>query len=104
MAERVTLQRPVDVQDPSTGEVSIEWETVTTLRAKVDGIKANERYTMQEVTSNRGYTVWIRWRSDVAQKWRFVWGSKVLDIIDVPDQQKRGRLLSVFCTEGLTDG
>lgn len=102
--QRVVLQRPVETQDPSTGEVSVSWATVATLWASVDAVRANERFSLSEVTSNRAYTVWVRWRSGIDQKSRLVWGSRVLEVVDVPDQQKRGRLLSVFCTEGLTEG
>jgi SPP1 family predicted phage head-tail adaptor len=102
--QRVVLQRAVESQDPGTGEVSVSWQTVATLWASVDGLKANERYSLNEVTSNRAYTVWVRWRADIRQKDRLVWGSCVLEIVDVPNQQRRGRLLSLFCTEGLTEG
>lgn len=102
--QRLTLQRPVETQDPSTGEVSVSWVTVARLWARVDGLKANERFSLSEITSNRAYTVWVRWRDDITQKTRLLWGSRVLEVVDVPDQQRRGRMLALFCTEGLTQG
>lgn len=84
--------------------------------ARVDGMKAGDRYQDPDVASGvrtvSSMTVWIR--ADVFTRlglttadkavWKKASGDVALDILDIPDQQLRGRLIAVICRAGLNNG
>jgi SPP1 family predicted phage head-tail adaptor len=103
--QRITVQRKVKgSQNPVSGTVAYVWTTFATLWACVDAIKANERYDAEQTLAGRDYTVWIRWRGDISANDRIVWNGQNLNITSVPDQQKRGRFLALFCESGVNEG
>lgn len=87
-----------------------------TVWARVDGTKAGDRYQDPDVASGvrtvSSMTVWIR--ADVFTRlglttadkavWKKASGDVALDILDIPDQQLRGRLIAVVCRAGLNNG
>ena len=70
----------------------------------MDALKANERFQAEQELSGGEYTVWIRWRKNMSPAMRILWGDRILDIKGIPDQQKRGRLLALFCQTGVNAG
>lgn len=81
--------------------------------AAVDGMKASgaERVVTDGTRSVYGYTVWVR--ADVIKRLgvkvtdRFVWtwnDDMPLDILDLPDQGLRGRLMACMCEAGVNAG
>lgn len=70
----------------------------------MDALKASERFQAEQELSGGEYTVWIRWRGDLSTNMRILWGNRKLDILGIPDQQKRGRLLALFCRTGVNSG
>lgn len=48
--------------------------------------------------------MWIYWRDDVTSNMRIKWGSRIFEITGIPDNQKRGLFLSLFCEEGVSNG
>lgn len=113
--ERVQFMRTTVAQDAN----GFPTETTTSLGtfwAKVDGTKAGERFQDPDVASGvrtvSSYSVWIR--SDVfvriglttADKavWKKASGDVPMDVLDIPDQQLRGRLIAVVCRTGLNNG
>lgn len=109
--ERVTFTRSSVTQNAQGDPVSTD-ATLGTVWARVDGMKAGERFQDPELASGvqtvSSYTVWIR--SDVFDRLalttadRATWKGRVMDILDIPDQQLRGRLIAVVCREGLIGG
>ncbi len=103
--QRIVVQQKIDgAQDPVSGVVSFVWTTFVTLWACVDATKANERYLGQQEASGKGYTVWVRWRGDLNENMRILWNGEELNIISIPDNQKRGRFMSIFATAGENEG
>lgn len=111
--ERVTIQRKVTTQSPTTGEVTHTWQTVLPVWAAVDSARvdniaasvANETEQAGAITASRFYTVWIRYRAGIDSNMRIVRkNGAVLDIKGIPDNGKTGRLMALFCYEGLNDG
>jgi head-tail adaptor len=109
--ERVTIQRLTIAQN-ANGQVSRSWTTLITCWASVDGLKVDQSRREQDRTDRTinmyDYTVWVRsdilTRFDLKLSDRMVWRSKIFDIVDIPDQQLRGRLISIFVRNGATDG
>jgi len=101
--QRVTFQRKSESQT-ATGELTHTWADFAEIWARVDAAKANERFVSEQELPAGSYTVWIRWRGDIDENMRIVWGSRLLDIKGIPDQQRRGRFLAIFCETGVSQG
>jgi SPP1 family predicted phage head-tail adaptor len=107
---RITFQEKVQTQNPTTGELAFTWQNVSTIGsngtiwASINAVKASERFVVPQELAGSDYTIWIRWRDDIDTNMRIVWGDRVMDITGIPDNQRRGRWLSIFCTQGLNDG
>lgn len=105
--QRVTIERDYGTQDAS-GDVPPNWQTLVSCHARVDGAKAGEANITDGIKSRLGYTVWVRadivTRMNVTQKDRIRWNSKLLNIVDLPDQQLRGRLMALMCDSGVNAG
>lgn len=109
--ERVAFARTTVGQDANGFPVN----TTTNLGefwAKVDGTKAGERFQDPDVASGvrtvSSYTIWIR--SEVFVRLALTtadkvnWKGQAMDILDIPNQQLRGRLIAVVCRAGLNNG
>lgn len=106
--ERVAFTREAVTQN-EFGDPVVAQASLGTFWARVDGTKAGERFQDPELASGvqtvSSYTVWIR--SDVFERLalttadKLTWRGKVMDILDIPDQQLRGRLIAVICRQGL---
>lgn len=107
--QRVTFQRNTPTQS-STGDMVDSWANLVTCWAAVDGAKARgaEPEVSDQIISMRGYTVWIRSelvsRFSITVQDRISWNGRLLNIKDMPDQQKRGNLIAVMCDSGLNKG
>lgn len=103
---KIQFQHDTATQNSTTGEMSppVWADFGSPCWAKVDGIKAKERYLAQQITDSTDYTVWIRWRSDITTAMRIKWGARYLNILGIPDNQRRGLFLALFCTEGDSQG
>lgn len=109
----VTLQRQLAV-DTGTGGRSASWFDIVTCHARVDGAKAAspEPVLGDGVRTKRGYTVWVR--SDVVTRfrvtpkdrvaWRTNGAVRTMNILDIPDQGLRGRMMALLCEAGLVSG
>lgn len=101
---RVVIQRPANTASASSGARTKTWEEVATVWASVNARPAREQYAAAQIQDAPEYIVEIRWRSDLTSAMRLVWGSRVLDILDVPDNGKRGRTIFLPCRSGLSNG
>lgn len=111
--DTITLQRQVAV-NTGTGGRAAAWSPLVSCRARVDGAKANspEPVLGDGVRTKRGYTVWVR--SDVVTRFRItpkdrvVWRTngieRTMNILDIPDQGLRGRMMALLCEAGLVSG
>lgn len=106
--QRIQFQRKTSTQDPVSGAQIVVWVPVVDCWASIDAIKAADRYIEKErsdqITASCDYTIWIRWRSDIDADMRIVWKGLFFNIRKIPDQQRRGILLALFCVQGDDDG
>lgn len=111
--QRVAFERRVSTPTDTGGE-TVTWirlgsSPTATYWAKVDGAKASgEPYIADGIRSPADYTFWIR--ADVFERLglvltdRIVWKNGNYDISDMPDQQLRGRKISLIARRGLNNG
>lgn len=101
----IEFQRKTDQRDNDSGELIPDpWITVCRALAAIDATRARERFIASQELPGREYTVWIWWRDDIDSNMRIKWGSRVFDIVGIPDNQKRGLFLSLFCVDGINNG
>lgn len=101
--QKVTFQTKTTTKSP-TGAPVVVWNNYGTVSARVDAIKAAERYLAQQEVTGNEYTIWIRWRGDLNTNMRALWNGQPLDLTGIPNNQKRGRYMSVFATAGINQG
>lgn len=106
--QRIELQRKTVVQSAS-GNLVGTWSTLKEVWSRVDAEKSGgERYVQNGVRSPADYTFWVR--SDIVIRYslttedRILWKGKLYDIRDIPDQQRRGRLIGIVAGGGLNRG
>ncbi len=106
--QRIAFQRKINTQDISTGAMTPTWFTQINCWAAVDAATAKEVIAANAVQSIQDYVVWVR--SDIISRFvitqadRILWGSTVLEILGIPNQQLRGNLITVICRAGSSDG
>ena len=101
--QRITFQTKRQTRNAAGGTI-ITWVDFATVWAAVDAVRANERYNSEQELSGNEYTVWIRWRGDLNSNMRILWKGLPLDIKGIPDNQRRGRFLSIFAESGINTG
>lgn len=108
--QRVAFER---LRDPplrsATGDVLVTWDPLVTCWARVDGAKATGEPRVGEQTlSVRDYVVWVRADVFVSAALRVAdrarWNGRILDVVDIPDQGMRGRLIAVIGRDGASQG
>lgn len=101
LRQLVTIQSATQARD-AVGGVTETWSNVATVWANVkplmylSGIEALSDVKGRE-TINTSYNVTIRFRTDVTEQHRLVWGTTVLDIRRVLDTDGRRQWLELAC-------
>lgn len=106
--QRVTFQRNNGVQDAS-GDTPENWQNIVpNVQAAVDGEKGREAALGGGIKGESVYTVWVHadivYRFSITVRDRILWGARILNIADIPDQQLRGRMLAMICRSGVNAG
>jgi SPP1 family predicted phage head-tail adaptor len=105
LRHRVTLQRPVKIQNPDTGSVTNSWESVSDIWAAVAPSSAREFVAAMAVQSEITTRITIRYRDDVTPKHRILFRGKIYNIEGVlPDPDSGLDYLTLPCSEGVNDG
>lgn len=84
MDRRITIQTNTPTQDAS-GEQVASWSTLATVWAKIDKSSAAERFINQQVVGEVDMVFQIRYRSDVTDKMRLVYGGQNYNIKGVTE-------------------
>lgn len=107
LRDRVTIQRPLSVQDQETGEqVLAAWESVIEkLPAGISYLSGKELIAAQAEQSEIMARITIRFRSDIDSTMRVLLGDKIFDIKAVLPDNNTGRThLTLFVSEGVNNG
>lgn len=105
LRHRVTLQKPVKTQSPSTGAVINTWEDVAVLWADVVDLSAREFIAAQAAQSEITTRITVRHRNDVTSKHRILFRGRVYNIHGALADDKSGlEYLTLPCSQGVNDG
>ena len=88
MRERITVEKPTEERN-RFGEVSLGWQAVRTVWAKVDGL--NTRETLQAMQANAivSHKMTIRFFEDITHEYRVIWRGRVMEIASVTENMDR---------------
>jgi SPP1 family predicted phage head-tail adaptor len=100
LRQKVVLQKPIDTTDAGGG-VSVVWQDVETIRAKVVPLRGREMTYAMGLANPITHRFLIRYRSDVLGKWRVVYDGREFSIQAAVDPDERKRFLELSCEEGL---
>lgn len=104
LRHRVEIQQQVSTVD-SSGETSIEWETVDTVWAAVEPLSAREYIAAQQIGSQITTRITIRYRDDIVPSMRILHGSTIYNIQGVLADADSGiEYLTLPCSAGRNDG
>jgi SPP1 family predicted phage head-tail adaptor len=91
---RVTLERRVEVVDPS-GQPVISWVPLATVWARLEPLGGRENFGAQQFVAVGDIRVTVRWRADVTPLHRVVIDGAPYDVVSVAEQGRREALLIV---------
>lgn len=97
MRERVTIERPEDVQN-QFGEATLQWKTLGTVWAQVTNLTARDYFAAQQAGTLATHRVLIRYFADLTTQCRFVWRGRIMEITSISIQEDR-REHEVFAKE-----
>jgi SPP1 family predicted phage head-tail adaptor len=98
LRHRVTLQQVIRTADGGGGVAEI-WNTIAELWAAVRPVSGDERIAADGLSGQLTHEVWVRHRTGVTPAMRFLFGSRILDILAVVDVEGRRRRLKCLCRE-----
>jgi len=103
LRKRVTIQRRSTAED-ALGQQLLTWETIGTVWAEVEQISGRELLTASAERAENTARVTVRYRPDLVEKMRLLYGSIIYDITSVSDLDGRKRQLEVMCKTGVSNG
>ncbi|MBN5310471.1 phage head closure protein [Serratia marcescens] len=102
---RITLQKPVKVQNPETGSVENIWQNLAQLWAEVSPLSAREFVAAQAMQNSVTTRITIRYRQDIEPKYRILFRGKIFNIEGILSDPESGlEYLTLPCSEGVDDG
>lgn len=105
LRHRITLQKPVKVQDTTSGEMIDTWQDVSNLWAEVSPLSAREFVAAQAMQNAVTTRIKIRHRQDISAKYRILFRGKIYNVEGVlPDPDSGLEYLTLPCSEGMTNG
>lgn len=97
-----------DARRTASGARVPDWRALTTCWAKVDGVSGTEGRAGDQDMRQIAYRVSIREevaaQAGIREKDRVEVLGMVLDIVSVPQNGRRGRLVVIECAEGASEG
>ena len=102
LKKRLILQSPTITRD-SYGDAIPGWSTNTTVWGSLLPLSGNEYFSQQAVQAEAQVRVIIRYNSSITTAWRISHGGKYYAIVDIANENKRDRMLTIMCREGVAD-
>jgi SPP1 family predicted phage head-tail adaptor len=99
LRSRLALQSPVVTRGADYGQPVTAWQTDVFLWGEVAPLTGREYFNRGETRAEISLRVTLRWRSGVTPKHRFLYGTRVLEIVDVIDTGGRHEELQCMCRE-----
>lgn len=99
LRRRVTLQKPVEVQD-GFGQPVVTWQNVDTVWASAEPLTGRELFAAQAVHAKLTMRFILRYRDDILSTWRVVYAGRAYDLIQDPiDVNDRRAYVELLCEE-----
>lgn len=99
LRRRVTLQKPVEVQD-GFGQAVVTWADVDTVWANAAPLTGRELFTAQAVHAKLSMRFTVRYRADAASTWRVMYQGRPYQVVQDPiDIDDRRTFLELLCEE-----
>ena len=95
---RLGLYAPVETPDEHGG-AKVTWAFQRLLWGAVQPRSLTETRENGRLAVTQSYRVTIRYRTDVPERARLVWGQRILRVIAVSDPDTRGERLHLMCEE-----
>jgi len=99
MRHRITIQQTARTQN-GFGEPIDSWSTFETVWASVEPLRGREFWAQQQVNSEVSIRVRMRYLSGVTSAMRILFGSRILPIESVIDQEEKHKEMQLMCSEG----
>lgn len=98
LSERITIQRKVATQDPTTGAESVTWQDDSPIWAEARPLRGREFVAMQQAESETDIVFTIHYRAGITPDSRVVWRNDVYEITSPPvDVNARKQWLELNC-------
>lgn len=94
----ITIQQLSHTPD-SYNDVQQTWQTLGATRAEITPISGRQYFEMHAQNIAVDHKVTLRYRSGIDPKMRVLWGSKVLEIVDVIDLNGLHKELQLMCVD-----
>jgi SPP1 family predicted phage head-tail adaptor len=106
LRHRVTIQRPVSVQNATTGKLSTSWANVAVnIAAAIEPLSVREFVAAHAMQSEITTRIVIRYRAGLTAEMRIVHGSKLYNPHGwLADPDSGLEYLTAPCSEGVNDG
>lgn len=102
MRERLHHRVSIQNYTTSTGPYSTKtWAETSVKYGYVNKLSGKELIHAQQLKSEATYMVVIRYTTDVTTKSRIVFGQKILEVVDVHNEEERNEKLTLLCKEVL---
>ena len=98
LRHRLTLQEVQRVSD-GAGGATTSWTDVAEVWAQATPVGGSEGVEAGRLEGKRAYEIMLRYRDGVRPAMRFVFGTRVLEILTVADVGERRRWLRCLCEE-----
>jgi SPP1 family predicted phage head-tail adaptor len=99
MRQRVRIEAPALTAD-GLGGTTRAWQTVATVWAEIRTLSGNERMAAGQLASQVTHRILLRYRTDVTQEMRILFGTRVFAIRAVLEKDGRRRALEILAEEG----
>jgi SPP1 family predicted phage head-tail adaptor len=106
LRHRITIQRPVIVQNVTTGEQSTSWANVAqNIAAAIEPLSVREFIAAQSMQSEITTRIVIRYRAGLTANMRILHGSKIYNPAGwLADADSGLEYLTAPCSEGVNTG
>ena len=103
LRHRVKIQRRSTSED-ELGQQALSWSDVATVWCCVNQLSGRELMTAGADRAENTARITVRYRPDLVERMRILYGSVVYDITSVSDIDGRRRVLEVMVKAGVSDG
>lgn len=98
LRHRVTLQKYVETTDED-GFITQTWQNIATVWASVENLYGREYWEAAAIQKENTVKFTIRYRADIDQTMRIVFGGKIYNIVSVDNIKYRNKLIEIKARE-----